>query len=174
MKKTVITYGLIMGAVSVAMMFLNMSFLDEIGFDGGMVVGYTTMVLAGLLIYFGVRSYRDNVAGGTVSFGRALTVGVLIMLISAVCYVASWELMKDRFAPDFNAKYEAHVVEKAKASGKPQAEIDREIAEARKYSEMYKNPVWNAAFTFLEPLPVGVLMALISAAVLKRKPRETV
>ena len=72
MQKTVLTFGLISGAVISVMMLLTIPFHDAIGFGiGGLIVGYTTMVLAFLLIYFGVRSYRDNVAGGTVRFGRA-------------------------------------------------------------------------------------------------------
>src|SRR5690349_5517090 len=82
MKKTVWTFGLISGGVISALMLLALPFHDRIGFDvGGYVVGYTTMVLAFLFIYFGVRSYRDNVGNGHVSFGRALAVGSLIAVI---------------------------------------------------------------------------------------------
>ena len=71
MKKTVLTFGLISGAILSAMMLATLPFLDRIGFDRGEIIGYTSMVVAFLLIFFGVRSYRDNVAGGTVGFGRA-------------------------------------------------------------------------------------------------------
>src|SRR5213083_3159559 len=92
MKKTVLTFGLISGAVISVMMLLTIPLHDAIGFEiGGLIVGYTTMVLAFLLIYFGVRSYRDNVAGGTVRFGRAFVVGTLIALISSAMYTATWE-----------------------------------------------------------------------------------
>ena len=66
-----------------------------------MIIGYTTMVLAFLLIFFGVRSYRDNVAGGTVRFGRAFAVGALIAVVASLCYVATWEVIYYKFAPDF-------------------------------------------------------------------------
>ena len=81
MKKTVWTFGLIAGGILSAMMLLTMPFIDRIGTDHGEVIGYTTMVLAFLLVFFGIRSYRDNVGGGTVGFGRALAVGSLIVLI---------------------------------------------------------------------------------------------
>src|SRR5947207_4049298 len=94
MKETVLTLGLISGAVISVLMLLTIPFHDAIGFGiGGLIVGYTTMVLAFLLIYFGVRSYRDNVAGGTVRFGRAFAVGALIGLVSSICYVATWEVI---------------------------------------------------------------------------------
>jgi hypothetical protein len=130
------------------------------------------MVAAFLLIYFGVRSYRDNVAGGTVSFGRALAVGSLIALIASSCYVATWEVLYFNFMPDFLQKYQAHALDKARSSGASQAEIDKQIAEMQKMAQMYKNPAINAAMTFVEPLPVGLGFALLSAGLLRRKRRE--
>src|SRR5437868_15461251 len=98
MRKIVLTFGLIAGAILSALMFLTIPFHDQIGFDtAGYVVGYTSMVLAFLLIYFGVRSYRDNVAAGRVTFGKAFQVGLLIMLVASVCYVLSWEVVYRNF-----------------------------------------------------------------------------
>ena len=114
MKKIVLTFGLISGAILSAFMAVTFPFLDAIGSDRGYVVGYTSMVVAFLLIYFGVRSYRDNVAGGTVRFGRAFAVGALIGVVASVCYVATWEVIYFKFAPDFLVKYQAHEIEKAR------------------------------------------------------------
>ena len=174
MKKTVLTFGLISGAVISVLLLLTMQFHDAIGFEiGGLIVGYTTMVLAFLLIYFGVRSYRDNVAGGTVRFGRAFAVGALIGLVSSMCYVATWEVMYFKFMPDFMDKYGAHVIEKARASGENEAAIAKRREEMVKFAEMYRNPAFNAAVTLVEPLPVALLIALITAGVLSRRPRST-
>ncbi len=96
MKKTVLTFGLISGAIMAAMMFGTMLFIRNIGFDKAEIVGYTGMVLAFLLVFFGIRSYRENVGGGTISFGRAFAVGALIMLISTACYVIAWEIIFQR------------------------------------------------------------------------------
>ncbi|MBA2688478.1 MAG: DUF4199 domain-containing protein [Gemmatimonadaceae bacterium] len=172
MKKTVLTFGLLSGFVLSVMMLLTMPFHDRIGFDRAMIVGYTTMILAALFVYFGVRSYRDNVNNGTVSFGRAFIVGMLISFVAIAMYVTTWELSKNRIAPDYMEKYQAHVIEKGKASGRAQAEIDAEVAEVRKWAEMAKNPLMSAAFTSLEPLPVALLASLFSAFMLKRKRRE--
>jgi hypothetical protein len=173
MKKTVLTFGLISGAVVSVLMLLTIPFHDAIGFEiGGLIVGYTTMVLAFLLIYFGVRSYRDNVAGGTVRFGRAFAVGALIGLVSSMCYVATWEVVYFKFMPDFMDKYGAHVVEKARASGENEAAIAKRKEEMAKFAEMYKNPAFNAVVTLAEPLPVALLVALIAAGVLSRRPRS--
>src|SRR4051812_11193280 len=100
MKKIVFTFGLIAGAVLSGMMLLTLPFQDKIGFDRGAVIGYTTMVLAFLLIFFGVRSYRDTVGAGSISFGRAFSVGALIAFIASACYVATWEFIYFKITPD--------------------------------------------------------------------------
>ncbi|HVT37559.1 MAG TPA: DUF4199 domain-containing protein [Gemmatimonadaceae bacterium] len=169
MKKTVWTFGLISGGIVSLLMIVATAFQDAIGFDKGEIIGYTTMVLSFLLIFFGVRSYRDNAVGGRLSFGRAFVVGSLIALISSVCYVATWEVIYFKMSPDFSAKYAAHMVEKARASGASQAAIDTKIAEMQKFQAMYSNPLMNAAITFMEPLPVGLVIALVSAGILRRK-----
>src|SRR3954467_12050293 len=168
MKKNVLTFGLIAGVILAAMMLLTVPFQDEIGLGHSYLVGYTTMVLAFLLIYFGVRSYRDNVRGGSVRFGRAFAVGALIALISSLCYVATWEVMYFKFMPDFLSKYQAHQLEKARAGGASEDAIAKQKAEMDKFGEMYKNPIVNAAVTLVEPLPVGLVLALVSAGILSR------
>jgi hypothetical protein len=169
MRKTVLTFGLISGGILSIMMLATMPFMDSIGFDRAEVIGYTTMVLAFLLIFFGVRSYRDNVAGGFVSFGRAFSVGALI---ASACYVATWELIYYKLAPDFVAKYQAYTIEKSRASGESQAEIDKRVADMQRFADLYQNPAINVAITFIEPLPVGLVIALVSAGILRRGPRQ--
>jgi hypothetical protein len=174
MKKTVWTFGLISGGILSVMMLVKMVLLNDIGFDRGEIIGYTTMVAAFLLIFFGVRSYRDNMAGGTVSFGRAFVVGALITAVASACYAATWEAVYFKLAPDFVAKYKAHMVEQVKASGASQEAIDKRLADLKRFAELYENPVINTAITFLEPLPVGLAIALLSAAILRRKRSDVV
>jgi hypothetical protein len=126
------------------------------------------MVLAFLLVFFGIRSYRDQVAGGSVGFGRAFGVGLLIMLVASACYVATWEFVYYRITPDFAEKYAAHVMERARASGATQAELDARAREMARFQALYRNPL---AYTFLEPLPVGLVMTLVSAGILGRRRR---
>ncbi len=168
MNKIVWTFGLIAGGILSLMMVLTIRFVDSLG-EGGAVFGYTTMVAAFLLIYFGVRSYRDNVLGGSIGFGRAFATGMLIATIGGLCYTATWEVMYYRFMPDFGEKYSQRQVEHARQQGKSDAEIAKVQAEMQKFAEAYKNPFYNSAMTFLEPLPVGILISLVSAGVLRRK-----
>ena len=173
MKKVVLTFGLISGAIMSAMMFTTMPFHDKIGPDRGLVIGYTTMVLAFLLVFFGIRSYRENIGYGQISFKRALGVGLLIMTIASICYVASWEIIYFKFLPDFADKYAAEQVERVRASGKPPEEIARELESMKNMMTLYKNNIFfNLAITFLEPLPVGLIMTFISALILRRRGKD--
>jgi Protein of unknown function (DUF4199) len=174
MRKIVLTFGFISGAMLSAMMLLTLPFMDQIGMDKGEIIGYTTMVLAFLMVFFGVKSYRDNVGGGTIKFGRALLVGLMITLVASACYVATWEVIYYTIAPDFGDKYATHVVEKAKKSGATEAQIAAQQKEMKEFLEMYKNPLVNVALTFLEPLPVGLLFTLVTAIVLSRKRRDKI
>lgn len=175
MRKIVLTFGLIAGAILSVMMLLTVPFHDQIGFGTeGYIVGYTSMVLAFLMVFVGVKSYRDNVAGGSVTFGRAFKVGVMITAIASTCYVATWQVVYYKFMPDFLDKYAAYSLDKAKESGATDAQIAVKRKEMTEFKEMYKNPLVNIALTFLEPLPVGILFTLVTAGVLSRKRRTTV
>ena len=173
MRKIVLTFGLIAGAMLSAMMLLTLPFMDKIGFDKGEVIGYTTMVLAFLMVFFGVKSYRDDVAGGSVTFGRAFRVGLMITAVASVCYVATWQLVYYKIAPDFGEKYTAFAVEKAKKSGATDAQIAATRKDMTEMMEWYKNPLVNIAITFLEPLPVGLVFTLVTAGVLSRRRRDS-
>jgi Protein of unknown function (DUF4199) len=171
MRKIVLTFGLIAGAILSVMMLITIPYQIQIGFDNGAIIGYTTMVLAFLMVFFGVRSYRDNVAGGSVTFGRAFVVGLLITIVASVCYVATWQFIYYRLIPDFGDKYAAHAIEKAKKSGATDAQIAEKTREMTELNQMLKKPLVNIALTFLEPLPVGILYTLITAVALSRKRR---
>ncbi len=173
MKKTVLTFGLISGAVAALLMFSTVPFIYRIGFDKGVIVGYTGIVVSLLLVPFGIRSYRENVGGGSITFGRAFAVGILITLISCLCYVVAWEIVYFNFLPDFAEKYTAYMIEKARASGASQQTIEATVQEMKNMKAMFDNPLINAALSFIEPFPVGLVITLVSAAILRRKPRSS-
>lgn len=172
MKKVVLTFGFIGGAMLSAMMLITQLFRDSIDMSTGEVIGYTTMVLAFLMVFFGIKSYRDNVANGAMSFGKALVVGLSIVTIASACYVATWEAIYYKISPDFGEKYAAAQLEKARTAGASEAELAKQKEKMEQFAESYKNPVVNVALTFLEPLPVGLLFAFGSAFVLTRRRRK--
>jgi Protein of unknown function (DUF4199) len=172
MKKTIITFGLISGAISSLVMVAIVPFKDRIGFERGPVIGYTSIVLSFLLVFFGIRSYRDNMGHGEITFLKAFAVGISITVISCICYVITWEVIYYNFLPDFWDKYGAHLVEKLRASGASPAAVQAKLQQVTRYKELYKNPLLNGVLTFIEPFPIGLVITLISALVLRRKPQS--
>ena len=169
MLKIVLTFGLLAGAVMSAMFLVTMPFHEQIGFDNGMLVGYTSMVASFLMVYFGVRQYRDQVGGGTITFARALGVGLAITVVGSLCYVLMWQIVYYNFMPDYLDQYAAYTLDKERAAGATAAQLEARRQEMAQFKEMYDgNLLINAAITILEPLPVGVLISLISAGVLRR------
>ena len=168
MKKTVLTFGLISGGIMTAMMFATLPFTNSVWLQShSMVIGYTTIVLSFMLVFFGIRSYRENIGGGTITFGRAFAVGILITLISSVLYVVTWEIMYFG-VPSFGERFMTMCVAHIKNSGASPEAIQTQLNQL-KYLD---NPLINAAFTFTEPFPVGLIITLVSAAILRKKPRN--
>jgi Protein of unknown function (DUF4199) len=169
MKKTVLIFGLISGLIMSVLMGGSLLLADKIGSSHSMVLGYTIMVASFLLIYFGIRSYRDKALAGQISFGRACACGILIAFISSVCYVVMWEILYFNFMPHFMDSYFAAQIHKLQSAGLDSATTAARVAAIRHSQELYQNPLVNMAYTFMEPLPVGLLISLISAALLRRK-----
>ena len=171
MRKIIVTFGLISGAISSLMMIVLVTFGDRIGFDRGAIIGNTSIVLSFLMVFFGIRTYRDNIGNGQITFLKAFAVGLSITLISCIFYVLTWDVIYYNFIPGFWDAYGAHLVQKLTASGASPAAVQAELQQVRRYKELYKNPLINAAITFIEPFPMGLVMTLISALVLRRKPQ---
>jgi hypothetical protein len=174
MKKTVLTFGLISGFLMIALMTLSLALSDRIGYGHNLVLGYTILILGSVLVFFGIRSYRDNIGGGQISFGRAFVVGILITLVASVCYVVTWEIIYFKFMPDFADKYAAYMIEQARAAGESAQKIQAISDQMKSMKVMLDNPFLNAVFSFLEPFPIGLLVTLISAAILRKKPSPRV
>ena len=169
MKKIVLTFGLISGVMISVLMDGSVLIASKTSFGHSMAFGYTMMVASFLLVYFGICSYRDNVLSGQISFGRALACGLLITAITCACYVATWEVVYFRFLPHFVDGYFAAQVRHVQTSGLNPATTAAQISAIRHSQQLYQNPFVNMAYTLIEPLPVGVVITLVSAALLRRK-----
>jgi len=167
MTRVIWKYGLLAGVILAVLMFLTIPFVDTIG-DMGIVLGYTTMLIGFMMIIFGIRAYRDGEGGGEISFGRAFLIGLAITVIGSLCYVASWEVMSRKYMPDFADKYSARIMAKARAEGMPAAELAATQKKMDDFAISYKNPWYRMPLTLLEPLPVGLILSLVAAGVLRR------
>ena len=176
MKRTAIIYGLIAGAVVSAFMSTTMiaAANDTLHCSSAvsMVIGYLGMLIAFTFIFVAIKTYRDKQNNGVISFSKAFGMGLLISLIASTMYVITWAIVYKNFLPDFMDKYSATMIEKAKASLSGAA-LQAKIHELNKAKEMYATPVGFTLFTYAEILPVGILVSLVAALVLKRKKRKT-
>lgn len=173
MKKIVIVSGLIAGLILAIVMFTSLYLFDD-HFSYGMLIGYSSMLLAFSLIFVAVKTWRDKYNNGIISFGKAFKIGLFISLIASSMYVLAWTIEYYFFIPDFMDQYTAHIINKAKADGASAAEILKQTTDMARFKEMYKNPVMMALLTYTEVLPVGLLISLICAFILRRKTRPGV
>lgn len=172
MKKIVLVYGLIVGVILGAMLFVTAPLFDNgiLNFDNGMYVGYASMVVALSLVFFGVKSYRDNQQNGRITFGQAFKVGILITLVASLMYVLSWEVAYHTVSKGFTQEMSKHYAEEIRKAAKSEAELREELESSQKLMDLYdRNIVVRFGFTLIEVLPVGIVITLLSAALLKRK-----
>ena len=169
MKKNVLVYGCLSGSIFVDFMLLLGRYHDSFDMNRGMIYGYATMILAFSFVFAGVKNYRDKYAGGNISFGKAFRIGFLISLVSSCFYVASWLVVNKTMLPNFAEEYANAYIKKTIVSGASPEKIAKTTKEMEDFKTMYKNPVYVVFMTFLEVLPVGILISLIAALVLKRR-----
>lgn len=171
MKRIVLIFGLLSGAIVAAMFAITLPMVlkGSIDLSKSQILGFTIMILAFLLVFFGIRSYRDNVGGGSITFGKAFQVGILITLVACAVYVVSWEIVYFNFLPDFAERYAALTIDNMRKDGATDAAIAQTTKEMADFQRLYKNPLFNIGMTFLEIFPVGLIMTLVSAGILRRK-----
>ena len=167
MKKIVLIYGLIAGVI-VSSIFYIAHPAGAINFENGMYIGYASMIIAFSLIFFGVKNYRDNHLNGVITFGKAFKIGILVTLIASVMYAFSWEIYFNLYAQDFMQKYSEAYLTGLANEGASAAEIASAKAQLETNSELYKNPIFRFLFTLVEIVPVGLVVTLICAALLRR------
>lgn len=169
MKKIIIKFGLIAGLIiGIWVIFLG-AMHDSMDIKYGMLYGYTAMLISFSMIFVAVKNYRDTYQNGTVTFGQGFKIGLGISLIAATFYVGIWLIEYYFFFPDFFDKYSEAMVKQMQTEGATQAAIESTKAEMMHFKELCKNPLINAAVTYTEILPVGLLVSLVTALILKRK-----
>lgn len=170
MKKIVLIYGLIGGLIVSLFMALTIPNMDaDTDMTQGMLMGYASMLVALTTIFLGIKKYRDKQLNGYIKFGKAFLVGLYIALIASTLYVITWMVISDLYLPDFMENYVEAQIQSLKEIGASAEEIEKQKTEYSSMAENYKNPLIKALYTYMEILPVGVLIALISAAILKKK-----
>lgn len=164
-----LVYGGLSGAVAISVLVFSLAF-NLPNHSHSLWFGYLVMLVALSLIFVGVKRYRDVECGGVVTFGRAFAIGLGIALVAAVIYALGWELYLAVSGKDFMAEYTASILDRMRAEGATPAAIAAKTAEMRSMAEAYRNPLFRLPMTFVEIFPVGLVVTLVSAALL-RNPR---
>lgn len=165
--KYALTYGLLSGLVVVATIMTGLSLAERDGFFTSEWFGYLVMLVALSLIFVGVKRYRDVERGGVIRFGPAFLMGLGIAAVAALAYVAIWEVYLAATDYRFMDEYIAAIARARAAEGASAAEIAREVASWEGIRRNYGNPLFRIPITFVEIFPVGLLVALVSAALLR-------
>ena len=170
--RIVLVHGLISGAIVIGTMLIGFALAD--GRAGQVATsqafGYLIMLVALSIIFFGVKRYRDDELGGVIRFWPALGVGAAISAVAGLVYVAGWEAHLAATDYAFIEEDTASVIEASRQEGATAEELAAVEAEMQVMRERYALPLFRVPITFLEIFPVGLLISLISAAVL-RNPR---
>jgi signal transduction histidine kinase len=180
MTRTILVFGLVAGFIVSAFMAASMIWVSNhsttevsADMDYGMLIGYASQLIAFSFIFVAIKTYRDKSQGGSITFWQACKIGLMISLIASTLYVITWAFIYNYVMPDFMTNYANAALEAAKTAGKSEAEIAALKTEMAGYAEIYKSPIGFTLFTYIEILPTGILVTLISALILwltRKKP----
>ena len=166
MTRYALIYGMIAGAIAGGVLTVGIA-SDFSNHTTSLWFGYLVMLVALTLILVGVKRYRDVQCGGVIRFGRAFGLGLAIAAVAALVYALIWESYLQISGHDFMADYTQSILDGMRAEGATPAAIAAKEAEMRSMAEAYQNPLLRIPMTFVEIFPVGLLVALISAALLR-------
>lgn len=168
MKKTVLRFG-IYGAITICILFLISWFLlADLPFSTQEILGYLSMILSLGFVYFGIKHFRDKENGGKVNFKKALIIGILISLITAVAFGVLDVFYTEVINPDFMVEYYNATVENMRNSLPPN-EFEEQLATIESQKEMFSNPLFSFALMAMTVFVIGFIISLISALILQRK-----
>ncbi len=168
MLRIALIYGAISGAITIAVMSLGINSTDTLGEGSSSALfGYTVMLLALILIFLGVKRYRDRDLGGVIKFAPAFGLGLAIAALSGVFYVIGWEINLAATDYAFVEQYPEAVIAQKEAAGVSPEQLQKLTEDMAKFAEQYQNPLYRLPITFMEIFPVGLIVALISAAILR-------
>jgi len=168
-RKISLIFGLLSGVLSAGLLIATIPYVNSVNYRRGDVLGYTSIALSALLMFSGVRSYRENSSGGRLSFGRGLAVGLLIALISSACHVITFS--GSLFQSVSELGRQVHGLHDSEGEGfrRERSKDPANSRAGRRLKRLCDKPATNAAVAFAEALPVGAFAAVLSAAILRRR-----
>lgn len=170
MKNTIVKFGLVAGIITALLMIITMIVLTpNVDSGWGLYIGYASMIIAFSTIFIGIRSYRERVGVGHVTFIQGLMIGIGITTIATLFYVGTWMVYYPNGGKVHMDEYFLSSVEKIKQSGLNESDLQIELDKLTKLQEDYQRPLVRIMYTIMEIFPVGLLISLLAAFILKRK-----
>lgn len=157
--------GLIVGLASFGMTVAMAG--APLPLEYGMVYGYTTMLVALSFVFVGIKRHRDLDLGGVIRFWPALGMGLAISFIASVFYVLAWEAAMAMTGMDFAGEYSRFLIDQQRAQGASADALAKLGAELEQFKTQYADPLFRLPMTFTEMFPVGVLVSVLSAGLLR-------
>lgn len=168
MLRTILKYGVIAGLVVGGFELVTFTaFSGMPPLKYGMVIGYTTMLIALSAVFVGIKRHRDVERGGVIGFWPAFGIGLGISFIAGIFYVAAWELVQSMTSMDFASAYSKAILASEQAKGASAETLAKMSAEMEAFKVQYADPMFRLPMTFVEIFPVGVLVSLVSAGLLR-------
>ncbi|MEO5625109.1 MAG: DUF4199 domain-containing protein, partial [Dokdonella sp.] len=156
--------GLFIGGTISALTVLPKNHLPD---SYGMAIGYLTMLIGLSTVFVAIKRQRDRELGGVIRFWPAFGLGLGISVVASVFYVAAWEATMAITRMDFGAVYANMLIAQEKAKGVSADSLAKFSGEMEQFKAQYANPLYRLPMTFIEIFPVGLLVSLVSAALLR-------
>lgn len=171
MKKTILNNGIYSGLLVALFMSISSYFMmdDGMHFDYGMYWGFASQIIALSFVFIGIRQYRNTYGAGKISFGKAFSVGISIVLIASVFYVLTWEVIFNFFASDFMVHYTEYEIKQRTLAGLSGAELESFKSEMAQMTQDYNKAYVRMPYTFAEVFPTGLILTLIASLVYRKK-----
>jgi Protein of unknown function (DUF4199) len=169
MIRHIMKYGAIAGLIIGAFMFATLTAADKplSMSTSSMIAGFAAMLVALSAVFIGIKHYRDHELGGVIRFWPAFGMGLAMSFIAGVFYIVAWEATLAVTKMDFAGDYANYLIAQEKAKGVSAEALAKVTAELDKFKADYKNPLYRMPMTFTEIFPVGILVSLVSAALLR-------
>jgi len=168
MLRKILIYGVIAGLiVGTALSVTVIAMQDQAPSGYGMLIGYLIMLVGLSLVFVAIKRHRDVELGGVIRFWPAFGLGLGVSFVASLCYVLAWEAAQAMTNLEFASTYASAVIERQKAQGVSGEALAKLVAEMERFKINYANPAYRLPMTFTEIFPVGVIVSLISAALLR-------
>lgn len=167
MRKIIFVYGILAGLIVIVNMIIGYALATPGVNTGSQVAGYLIMLVALSLIFIGIKKYRDRELGGIIRFIPAFMLGVGISAVAGIIYITGWEIYLVLTDYVFIENYAQSIIDAKQKAGLGGSELETVIADMEKIKIRYDNPLYRIPMTFIEIFPVGLIVSLVSAAILR-------